>query len=213
MGFAQAPHRAGLEICNVGSLSKTLAHALTRRYLDAYYQMDPTLEADDATDLPRLARMNPAVPASSVYKEYFFSRGRMADRIAVTTRWQHTRLACYLYRTSRSQPFSEHDIEALHRAMHVVAALFRQHYVLTVASGKLAPGVSLNARVERLASLSPREHDVFKRLISGLSTEAIALDLNISANTVRTFRKKLYRKLQVTSRFDLINQYVYHLKH
>lgn len=211
VAYALEPNRAGVELCNVGNLSPQVTQALTRRYLDSYHLMDPTAEEPltQAHEGVRLTRMNPSIPGSSVYKDFFFHRTQLADRIAISTNWQRTRLAVHFYRHKSSPDFTPQDEALLHVWQDTIAAWLQQHYVMRSAAGTLMPAVSLQARIERLAKLTPREHDVFRRLISGLSADAIALDLEVSVNTVRTFRKKIYRKLEVTSRFDLIHKYVH----
>ncbi|PWI19943.1 helix-turn-helix transcriptional regulator [Streptomyces sp. Act143] len=49
-------------------------------------------------------------------------------------------------------------------------------------------------------ALSPREHDVLQRLAQLMTTEEIAAELYLSANTVKTHLKSVYRKLAVTRR-------------
>lgn len=49
------------------------------------------------------------------------------------------------------------------------------------------------------APLSPREHDVLAGFVDGKSYKQIASDLGIQLDTVRTYVRTLYRKLQVTS--------------
>lgn len=51
---------------------------------------------------------------------------------------------------------------------------------------------------------SPRETDVARLLVQGQSTEAIAVGLNISAQTVSTHRKNLLRKAAVRNTAELI---------
>ncbi len=52
---------------------------------------------------------------------------------------------------------------------------------------------------ERLARLTPREHQVFKALVQGASNKQIALDLEISPRTVEVFRAKVMSKMEADS--------------
>ncbi|WP_053850899.1 LuxR C-terminal-related transcriptional regulator [Streptomyces sp. NRRL B-24085] len=54
--------------------------------------------------------------------------------------------------------------------------------------------------------LSEREHDVLQRLAQMMSTEEIAADLYLSANTVKTHLKSLYRKLAVNRRSEAVHR-------
>ncbi|MFE1440330.1 LuxR C-terminal-related transcriptional regulator [Streptomyces sp. NPDC058739] len=64
------------------------------------------------------------------------------------------------------------------------------------------------ARPEPLVveDLSAREHDVLVRLSRMMSTEEIAEDLHVSANTVKTHLKSVYRKLAVNRRTEAVRR-------
>ncbi|GCB48454.1 LuxR C-terminal-related transcriptional regulator [Streptomyces sp. NL15-2K] len=84
-----------------------------------------------------------------------------------------------------------------------------------LASGWLTPGSP--RRGERpppqsppsplvAVELSGRERDVLERLARMMSTEEIAADLYVSANTVKTHLKSVYRKLAVNRRGDAVRR-------
>lgn len=58
--------------------------------------------------------------------------------------------------------------------------------------------------VQRLARLTPREHQVFKALIQGASNKEIALNLDISPRTVEVFRAKVMTKMEADSLSALV---------
>ncbi len=55
--------------------------------------------------------------------------------------------------------------------------------------------------------LTAREHEVSQLLINGDTYKQIAWKLNISPDTVRQHIKNIYRKLQINSRVQLINEF------
>lgn len=55
-------------------------------------------------------------------------------------------------------------------------------------------------------TLSQREREVLKMLCKGLTSDEIADQLHISANTVNTYRRRLMEKLNVTNVAELIYQ-------
>lgn len=62
--------------------------------------------------------------------------------------------------------------------------------------------------VRRLSSqydLTQRECDVMRLLSKGYTQKRIAQDLGLSINSVQTYAKSLYRKMDVHSRQDLID--------
>ena len=52
--------------------------------------------------------------------------------------------------------------------------------------------------------LTPRQREVLQLIAEGNSTKRIALLLNISVKTVETYRLRLYRKLHVRSRAEIV---------
>ena len=56
---------------------------------------------------------------------------------------------------------------------------------------------------ENMPSLSAREAAVCARIVTGYSNEAIALDLDLSFHSIRTYRRRAYAKLRVTSQNEL----------
>lgn len=60
------------------------------------------------------------------------------------------------------------------------------------------------ATVQKLATLTPRERQVFDALVDGRSNKEIALDLDISPRTVEIFRAKVMTKMQAASLSALV---------
>lgn len=51
--------------------------------------------------------------------------------------------------------------------------------------------------------LSPREVEVCIRIMLGITSEGIGIDLGISRNTVLTYRKRAYARLNISSQNQL----------
>ena len=63
----------------------------------------------------------------------------------------------------------------------------------------------IKAAVARLG-LSPRESQIVAGLAAGKATERVAAELSIHQNTVRTHLRKIFTKLEVNSRVELLSQ-------
>ena len=67
---------------------------------------------------------------------------------------------------------------------------------------KMTEGIS-SAR-QRIAALTPREHDALRHLIAGHPNKIIAFELGISARTVENHRARLMVKMQADSLAELV---------
>jgi DNA-binding NarL/FixJ family response regulator len=82
--------------------------------------------------------------------------------------------------------------------------------IRTVANGipyvapEIAEKLASNDSSANIEDLSRREHDVFRQLVSGYRSRAIARNLSISLKTVETHRASINRKLSLTTTADLI---------
>jgi DNA-binding NarL/FixJ family response regulator len=79
----------------------------------------------------------------------------------------------------------------------VKAELFRQKQSL-VKIDEYKPGAARNP-------LSKREKELISFIKQGLSTKEIAWHLNISPNTVRNIKSKLFEKYNVGNSIELLN--------
>lgn len=69
--------------------------------------------------------------------------------------------------------------------------------------GSRRPGEAVEQTLRR-APLTPRERDVVSRLVSGFSTREIATETGLTVSTVNTYLKRIFSKLGVHSRVELI---------
>lgn len=69
--------------------------------------------------------------------------------------------------------------------------------------GGRRPGEAVEQTVRR-APLTPRERDVVSLLVAGSSTREIAAETGLTVSTVNTYLKRIFSKLGVHSRVELI---------
>jgi DNA-binding NarL/FixJ family response regulator len=85
-------------------------------------------------------------------------------------------------------------LEEVIQALHEIAC--GRRYVSPQLSEHLAPGAEASSAIEQL---SPREREVFGRLLEGMSAKEISRALCVSVKTVHTHRLQINRKLGVKS--------------
>lgn len=196
-----------------GRLSARVAATINQRYVERYYMLDESLRAlrSLGDEAPTVMRFDPGDQASPTYKNYFFERTGLCDKLSLVSRRDAGLLLCNVYRLAPSGPFTrQQELNARRLAPVLTSAVWRHMALLDEASlPVMSPSLEVR-RAERTAlrDLSARESEICRRLLAGASNEGVALDLGISVHTVRTLRKRIYKKLQVNSVGDLYARYL-----
>jgi DNA-binding CsgD family transcriptional regulator len=93
-----------------------------------------------------------------------------------------------------------------------LAAILRKHMTtLPVEHARTEPLACLPTIEQCLVDCTdfpPREVEVCSRILYGLSSAGIAVDLDISETTIKTYRKRAYKRLAVRSERELIAWYL-----
>lgn len=196
-----------------GRLSARVAATINQRYVERYYMLDESLRALGGLgeQVPAVVHVAPGDQASPTYKNYFFERTGLGDKLSIVSRRETGLLLCNVYRLETSGPFTRQQVAQARRVAPVLSAAVWRHVACLDETALPAMSPTLEARqAERAAlrHLSPRETEICRRLLAGSSNEGVALDLGISVHTVRTLRKRIYKKLQVNSLGDLYARYL-----
>jgi DNA-binding CsgD family transcriptional regulator len=107
---------------------------------------------------------------------------------------------------------------ALHQRLTVIgealAAIARNHVeararaVGAPADQPLSCLKTIQACLIEMAEMPKRELEVCARIIFGISTVGIAIDLGVCESTVKTYRKRAYQRLSIGSERELITWYL-----
>lgn len=186
-----------------------------RRFLEDFASVDPLVEpvrlaARSAT--PQLFRVD---VGDTPHRELFAlldGAFPVRERLLIAGRSAQVNLAVSLIRLTEQKLRDEAADEIIAWAP-VILALVASHARL---SGRLADtsrafesAAAIEQRLERNgAILTQRQRQVSARILLGMSTEGIALDLGIGIETVVTHRKQAYQRLGVGNHFDLTRWYL-----
>jgi len=196
-----------------GLLAARIANTINQRYIERYHMLDKSLLSfrELGEGEPVVTRFDPQRNESPAYSAFFFERTGLCDKLSVVSNRGDSMAFCNLYRLASSSPFSRRDVQDAQALAPALMAAVWQHVDRSVPATLpiMSPSLEADAAERRaLRRLSPREMEVCRRLLAGSSNEGVALDLAISTHTVRTLRKRVYKKLQVNSLSDLYARYL-----
>jgi DNA-binding CsgD family transcriptional regulator len=113
------------------------------------------------------------------------------------------RESCERHQTGRAgDDYNYHvsiDVAALRPGVRALPSL-------QIIGDRFADEVATGPLTDPLAALTPREAEIARLMVAGRSRPRIAADLDITENTVREFGRRIYRKLGVKSRVELVTR-------
>jgi len=110
-----------------------------------------------------------------------------------------------------AEHFSDEEQDFVRQQASLILALMQKHRQIVEATAANAERPSEFEQIhamlmEHPCGLTSREAEICVLVAKGYSSEAIALNLNISQHTVATHRKRAYAKLRVSSKAELFAQ-------
>lgn len=186
-----------------------------RLYLTHAYLLDPFYGLHVEQARPGLYRMSDIAPDQFKRNEYyrdFYSKTTMVDEIAfVSHPSKGVSLHICLGRDAYSkQRFSKRDMATAHSIVPIVDVLSRAHWKELTSGGKHTDSDTISSLITALRktrdiALSPRQAEVALLILRGHSSVSIGLRLGISPQTVKVFRKQLYKKCLISSQAELFS--------
>ena len=124
-----------------------------------------------------------------------------------------------LFRAVKSGPFTDDEIRRLERVLPLVMNLVLLHFQICGAdewqkhNEKHVISFLKNNGVDYFSPLTGQETEVCDLIIYGQTTDGIAAEMDISVSSVKTYRNRAYKKLNITSKSELfaliINSQIY----
>jgi DNA-binding CsgD family transcriptional regulator len=206
MVFSFADERSAACLLDAGNIPT--GHDLGVAYSEHFHQSDPNREAifqkADGTDqivLPTFARRM----YSDSYRKLFFEDSDIIDKFATAIWVEQTCFYVNFYRITSQGRFTREQVHRLTSVAPAVSAAVARHFQ-QVAAADGDPALRLGtlfATAVPFVALTGREKDVCVRILSGLSSEAIAAELGVGLHSVLTYRKRAYEKLGISSQNEL----------
>jgi len=134
------------------------------------------------------------------------------ERLVVAGRRRDTAYGLSILRSDVHGAFSEGDVGRIGSVADLLVSLLSRHADLVLNRPNIALALTSLPEIENcllaMTDLPRREAQVCARVLYGLSTTGIALDLSVGEESVKTYRKRAYQRLQIGCGRELLTWYL-----
>lgn len=134
------------------------------------------------------------------------------QRVMICARRQDAAFCLRVVRSAHRPEMTKEEIESLRQVAGLLVSVVAKHVDLTLRRPNLTPALCSLPEIEKCVisatDLSRREGEVCARILYGLSSCGIALDLGIGKESVMTYRKRAYQRLGIGSQRELLMWYL-----
>ena len=134
------------------------------------------------------------------------------DRLLLCGHGRHADFGLSIVRADPHAPFAGEAIHKVALSAELLMALLDKHADIRQTRPNVAQALTQLDEIEdcivATSVLPRREAEVTSRILYGLSSVGIALDLSVSEETVKTYRKRAYQRLGIGSERELLTWYL-----
>ncbi|GAA6153209.1 helix-turn-helix transcriptional regulator [Pseudoteredinibacter isoporae] len=180
-------------------------------YSESMYRGDEQLQQLKQSDTGIVAQISTQTMDQGQYRRLFFEEADLQEKVFILSQRGERCYYINLYRCKGRDSFNQTELQRCQQAATYASALLDKHQQLLPSdhgSTKLQQDKLEEFFSQHPAALSPREARTCSLIVTGHSNEAIALILEVSINTARTFRRRAYEKLQLSSQAELFAIYL-----
>lgn len=201
------------EVLFTQTREKRVHEKLESDYISGAYLLDPFHDLHVRRVPEGLYRLRDIAPDQFQRNEYYaayYRRTTLIDEIAYVAYPAPgvSVQVCLGKDASSGRIFTTRDLDCAQRMAPIACALSRMQWAGLSSSGDFTDSALARQLIASLQrqhgiSLSPRQAEVALLILRGHSSVSIGLQLDISPQTVKVFRKQLYRKCGIASQAQL----------
>lgn len=191
-----------------GRLPTELAKLLAQDYAKNGFKNDPMVQTALLSPRVKVRRLSGSHYSPS-YKSQYFEKANLIDKITSIHSSRNVLFLVNFYRVKQQGVFTQEDFKDLERLAPVIGRFVLRHVRLIQTTDKLANNYAskitqlIHDSTQIFSRLSKREREICRLMLLGHEEKEIANDLDVKANTVTTYRRRLYAKLNISSKSDL----------
>jgi len=204
---------------------QAIAMELQADYVSGGYSDDPNINMLDQGTAANVQVTDADLIENTYFRRHYYRKPEISQELVILGSQDGALYYTSFYRKKSEPPFNDQEVRTMRSVAGVVVKALHRHRQIMLLTGQnddaaqtISAFNSKDSRAKILGhlqkvlisgpqGLSEREAEVCAAIILGFSTEAIALNLSISANTVATHRKRAYSKLGISSQNELFSRY------
>jgi DNA-binding CsgD family transcriptional regulator len=146
-------------------------------------------------------------------RDVVYGRSHIRDRLLLSGEFAGTAFGLSILRSDRHERFSNVEIDRLRDLGEALLSIIAKHVGVRWQKSSFATALTSLEEIEN-SILAAKEHfprreaEVCARILYGLTSVGIALDLGIGEETVVTYRKRAYQRLRVGCHRELLLWYL-----
>jgi len=178
-----------------------------QRYLRRYWKHDPINEAekDFVPEACHVVSLRTRDIPDEDYRVGYFAESNVKSRASICYGLNDNRMLRLNFYFDDDGAFIDRNVQFMADHAEWLRLLLKRHGIVERRSIANVDQSDVSARLRQLApELSRRELEVCTHIARGLSSEGIALELGISVNTVLTYRKRAYARLNISTQNELL---------
>lgn len=134
------------------------------------------------------------------------------DRLLLCGHCPNADFGLSIVRADPHAPFAGEAIEKVAQSAELLMSVLGKHAYIRQTRPNVAQALTSLEEIQNCivatSALPRREAEVSARILYGLSSVGIGLDLSVSEETVKTYRKRAYQRLAIGSERELLTWYL-----
>ncbi|WGD51648.1 helix-turn-helix transcriptional regulator [Bradyrhizobium sp. CB1650] len=199
--------RAGEASCLLDAGNIPIGGDLGAAYAGQFHESDPNRDAlfEGEGSAPIVLPSFAPRMYGARYRKIFFADSGIVDKCATAIWVDDTCFYVNFYRIVAQGRFSDAQLARLQTIAPAIGASVARHFQQATTAAPDQTLAALFATRAPLATLTPREREVCRRILLGFSSEAISQSLGISLHSTLTYRKRAYERLGISSQNELFS--------
>jgi DNA-binding CsgD family transcriptional regulator len=200
--------RAGAASCLLDAGNIPTGSDLGAAYAGQFHESDPNRDAlfeGEGSARPIMLPSFAPRMYGARYRKIFFNDSNIVDKCATAIWTGDTCFYVNFYRITAQGPFADLERARLQAIAPAIGASVARHFQQAATAPLDQSLAALFATRAPLFALTPREQEVCRHILLGLSSEAISQVLGISLHSTLTYRKRAYERLGISSQNELFS--------